>query len=153
MNECVAAELVDGRVYLNLRDQAGRGRRHVAFSRDGGTTFPEHRWDEALMDPKCQGSVVRLTDERRHDRNRLLFCNPASTGRDHLTVRLSYDEGETWPVSKLLEPGKAAYSDLAVTEDLSIFCLFERGTDSVYEKLTLARFDLEWLTDGKDRVG
>ncbi len=47
--------------------------------------------------------------------------------RRNLTIRLSYDEGKTWPVKKVLEPGPAGYSDLAVGPDGSIFCFFERG--------------------------
>jgi sialidase-1 len=115
-------------------------------------TFAEHWWDETLVEPPAEASAIRLTDARRHGRNRVLFCNPASRTRDTLTLRLSYDECRSWPVSKVLEPGRAAYSDLAVLDDLSILCLFERGDRSPYERLTLARFDLAWLTAGADHV-
>ncbi|MBI3974271.1 MAG: exo-alpha-sialidase [Chloroflexi bacterium] len=147
-NESVAVETVDGAVYLNCRDQGRRGRRCAAWSRDGGRTFPEFWWDETLIEPACQASLARLTDARRHDRNRVLFANPASATRDTLTVRLSYDECHTWTAGKVLHAEPAAYSDLAVTEDLAIFCLYERGEHSPYERLTLARVDLTWLTNG-----
>ncbi|MBI3972403.1 MAG: exo-alpha-sialidase [Chloroflexi bacterium] len=150
-NECVAVEMVDGTIFLNCRDQGGRGRRCVAWSRDGGLTFADYGWDEALIEPPAQATAIRLTTARAHDRNRVLFCNPASRTRDRLTVRLSYDEGRTWPVQRVLETGASAYSDLAVTDDLSVFCLFERGVTSPYERLTLARFGLNWLEDGDAR--
>jgi len=35
---------------------------------------------------------------------------------------------------------------------MTIYCLYERGENHPYEKLTLAHFSLEWLTDGQDRV-
>jgi sialidase-1 len=74
--------------------------------------------------------------------------------RRDLTIRLSYDEGETWPVRKLIESGPAAYSDLAVLPDGAALCFYERGQDkpdgSPYGFLTLARFNLDWLTGGKD---
>ena len=69
-----------------------------------------------------------------------------------MTVRLSYDEGQTWPVSKSLWSGPSAYSQLLALPDGTIGCLYERGEKSRYERLTFARFNLEWLTDGKDRL-
>jgi sialidase-1 len=80
------------------------------------------------------------------DRTLVVFCNPASRTRDTLTVRLSRDGCLIWPVARVLEPGRAAYSDLAVLPDRSLLCLFERGQQTPYERLTLARFDLAWLT-------
>jgi sialidase-1 len=65
-----------------------------------------------------------------------------------LTARLSYDEGRSWAVSKVIRQGMAAYSDLAVAHDKTILCLYETGNSAT---LTLARFNLEWLTDGADR--
>jgi len=70
-------------------------------------------------------------------------------------IKLSYDEARTWSVSKTLEPGPSAYSDLAVGRDGTIFCLLRAaGADgkSPYGRLTLARFNLEWLTDGRDHL-
>jgi len=83
-------------------------------------------------------------------KNRLLFANPASTKREKMTVRISYDEGRTWPASKTVYPGPSAYSCLAVLPDGSIGLLYERGITNPYESVTFARFTLEWLTDGKD---
>lgn len=156
-NECAAVETTDGAVHLNCRDQARRGRRVVAWSYDDGLTFPDAAFDETLIEPACQGTVERLTTARQHGKNRLLVCNPAGATRDTLTVRLSYDEGHTWARSKVLEPGPAAYSDLAVTypegAEPAIWCLYERADrPPPYDRLTLARFDLPWLTDGEDRT-
>jgi sialidase-1 len=145
-NECAALELPGGNVYLNCRDQAKRGRRCVAGSRDGGLTFPEHRFDDTLIEPACQGSLATLAD------GRALFCNPASATRDTLTIRLSDDHCHSWRLGRILEPGPAAYSDLAVTSGSdgheTVWCLYERGTDSPYERLTLASFDPAWLAAG-----
>ena len=60
-------------------------------------------------------------------------------------MRLSYDDGATWPVAKLLHAGPAAYSALAVLPDGRIGCLYERGQKSAYERITFARFGLDWL--------
>ena len=55
-------------------------------------------------------------------------------------------------MARPLYDGPSAYSDLGVAPDLTILCLYERGADGPYEHLTLARFDVGWLTTGADRV-
>ena len=105
-----------------------------------------------LPDPRCQASIVRFTDQDNHDRNRVLFSNVASTTRDTLTVRVSYDECKTWALSKVLYPGPAAYSELAISTDMNICCLYERGAAGPRESIRLAQFNLEWLTDGADHL-
>ena len=63
-----------------------------------------------------------------------------------MTVRLSRDDGSTWAHSRILHAGPAAYSCLTVLADGSIACLYERGDADRYEKITFARFSLDWLT-------
>jgi sialidase-1 len=150
-NECQAVELEDGSVLLNMRSYHGKNRRAVARSEDGGVTWSEPVLDEALVEPVCQASLVRLSSGSRGARkSRILLSNPASTRREKMTVRLSYDDGKTWPVSRLLHEGPSAYSALAVLPDGTIACLYERGEKRLYESIRLARFSLGWLTEGKD---
>jgi len=151
-NECTAVETSDGAVYLNMRSYHGRHRRAYAWSRDGGETWSDVKLDDTLVEPVCQASVIRFTDEKRHDRNRVLFSNPADTNRRWMTVRMSYDECRTWTRGKVLHPGPAAYSDLCVLPDMTVCCLYERGVKNAYEKITFAVFGLDWLSDGEDRL-
>ena len=76
--------------------------------------------------------------------------------RENETIRLSYDEGATWPVAKAIEPGRSGYADIGVGPDGMIYCLYERGFNPDNQLntrfLTVARFNLEWLTDGKDAI-
>ena len=104
------------------------------------------------------GSILRLTEQPAYSKNRILFANPHNPDdrrRKNVTVKLSYDEGKTWPVARSIEPGISGYSDLAVGGDGAVFCFYERASvdDSAYRPayLTVARFNLEWLTKGKDR--
>ena len=150
-NECQVVERSDGSLLLNMRSYHQKNRRSVATSRDGGQTWSEVTLDETLIEPVCQASLIWLTEPWR-GKGRLLFTNPASTKREKLTVRLSYDEGTSWPIAKELHAGPSAYSALAVLPDGTIGCLYERGRKSAAEKITFARFTLEWLTDGKDRL-
>jgi len=132
-NECSALELNDSTLYLNCRNYSGNHRRAVVRSRDGGETFSEITYDEALIEPTCQASLAR------YDENIVLFCNPASEKRERMTVKTSHDECRTWDAGLLLHPGPAAYSDLAILLDTTICCLYERGEERAYEKITLAR--------------
>ncbi|HNR33837.1 MAG TPA: sialidase family protein [Candidatus Hydrogenedentes bacterium] len=149
-NECTAVQLADGSLYLNMRNYRNTNRRAVSVSSDNGMTWQSCRDDEALLDPVCQASVLRFSIEKDDGKNRVLFSNPASKKRENMTVRLSYDECRTWPVSKSLWNGPSAYSDLVVTADGKIGCLFECGVTKPYETITLALFSLEWLTGGAD---
>jgi sialidase-1 len=99
-------------------------------------------------------SLVRVSAPPRQKKNRIVFANPVSLPRNDLRVRLSYDEGKTWPVSKSLLEGPAGYSDMAAAPDGAIFILYEQsfhdGSGRTV-RLLLSRFDLEWLTDGNDK--
>jgi sialidase-1 len=135
-NECQAVELADGSVMLNMRGVPPGKHRLVAISTDGGETFTKPVEDPALVEPVCQASILRLPGEG----GGILFSNPASTRREKLTVRLSRDEGKTWPVAKLLHPGPAAYSCLTVLPGGEVGCLYERGARQPYEEIVFARF-------------
>jgi sialidase-1 len=63
--------------------------------------------------------------------------------RQNLSIKLSRDDGKTWPISKTLESGQSAYSDLAVLPDGTILCLFEGDNTTL-----CARFNLDWLLNG-----
>jgi sialidase-1 len=146
-NESTVVERLDGSLLHNMRSYHKEHRRAVAVSTDGGASWSPVRLDEALIEPLCQASILRAAWPEKNQKNIILFSNPASLKRENLTVRLSNDEGATWPLGKVLYAGPSAYSCLAVLPDNSIACLFERGEKSPYEKLTLARFPLRWLEE------
>lgn len=144
---CVV-ETVDGAICLNLRQLHGLGQRGVAWSYDGGERFSGLGWDETLTEPEpggCNASMIRYSDVITRDKNRILFSNPASSQRLRMTVRVSYDEGKTWPVAKLIHEGPSAHSSLAVTPDGTILCFYERGSENPYQNMTVARFNIERL--------
>lgn len=164
-SESEAVELADGRVLLNIRSEATPNRRAVAISPDGISAWSVPRFDEALVEPICMASICRLSQTPGSDRNRLLFSNPANLGkakgealpgksrdRRNLTIRLSYDEARTWPAARVVEAGASGYSDLAVAPDGTIYCLYETRGDNARHSIWLARFNLEWLTEGQDAL-
>jgi sialidase-1 len=116
----------------------------VCFSDDGGASWTGQRTEEVLVEPICQASLRRL---RWPDGDRpgvLLFSNPASAkDRTRMTVRASYDDGETWEHARLLHEGGSAYSCLVALPDGAIGCLYEADG---YRRIVFARFGLDWVT-------
>jgi sialidase-1 len=137
-NEATAAEISGGGLILNARIQRGDIKaRMVALSKNGGTTWDSIWIDNNLPDPVCEGSI--LTIDQKNGKNTLAFCNAASiTSRDNLTLRISYDEGRTWPktipVDKSSGKGKSAdytaYSDIVNISESEIGVLYERDNYS-----------------------
>lgn len=167
-SEHVALELAGGRVMTSMRSESEEHRRAVSFSSDGISAWTVPEFQPPLYEPVCMASLIRLSSASRHKRNRIVFANPDSrpeTGdfskqfnmksRDDLRLRLSYDEGATWPVSKLLQEGATGYSDMAAGPDGTIYVLYEHVTPGSGQtrkhSIRIARVTLEWLTDGKDR--
>ena len=136
LNECEAVELEDGSVMLNSRnhgvDEFHRG---VSISKDGGETFSSFRRDPALLEPRCQASIRRYRWAKAGKPGIVLFSNPAQKWRDFLVLRISYDDGQTWPDGRIVYPFTAAYSDIATLPDGRIGVLFERD---YYRSINLA---------------
>ena len=156
-SQCVA--LRDGKLMLNFRGNMGRDCRGVALSKNGGKTWSRLYWDRALNECPCQASIIRYSFAETDGKDRLLFANPDNTGekydfvqRTKMTVRMSYDEGKTWPVKKLIHPGPSSYSSLVRLPDGNIGLIIEGGEKHRREWIRFVRFSLAWLTDGADHL-
>lgn len=108
-NESTAAVLTSNKLMINARNQAGNVKaRIVSISSNGGQTWDTTYFDHKLPDPVCQGSL--LTIGERKGKSILAFCNAADTlKRDNLTLRVSFDEGKSWPFSKLVAKADSGY--------------------------------------------
>ena len=138
-NESAVVELKSGELLLNMRSYHEKNHRAVQRSRDGGLTWGPLALDETLIEPVCQASMV--TDSK----GRVLFSNPAATTRTRMTIRMSTDGGRTWPASRVIHEGPAAYSSLAILRGGTIGLLYELGEASPYERIAFARFDTGWV--------
>jgi len=138
-NECQVVQRADGSLLLDMRSYHGKNRRAIATSGDGGLTWSDVAFDDALVEPVCQASLLRL------ETGEILFSNPASTRRERMTVRLSRDDGKAWKSSRVIHEGPSAYSSLTPLPGGRIGCLHERGSAKPYERIVFARFTLAWL--------
>ena len=147
-DESKIVELAEGTWMINSRVQ-GAGIRYKHTSANEGQTWITTP-DSSLVDPACNASILRYSSLKAGaDKNRLLFSNANSKdSRENMTVSLSYDEGESWPVQKTIFAGSAAYSSLSVLPNGEIVLFFEAND---YQDNLFVRFTLEWLTDGRDR--
>lgn len=130
-NENMAAEISKGRLMLNLRNQQGHVRaRYTALSRDGGRTWYNQGFDANLPDPVCQGSI--LTIGKSWGKHVLAFCNAAdTTRRNHLTLRISKNDGRSWKKKILVyaadqKKDAAAYSDIVRLGKKTVGVLYEK---------------------------
>ncbi len=146
VNECEVVELTGDRLLLNMRNyDRARRTRQQAVSTDGGLTWEQQRHVPELVEPICQASLRRLSWPTDRQRSVILFANPASAKREDLTVRASFDEGDTWPVARLLDSRPSAYSCLAALPNGEVGILYEAGEKHPYENLVFARFHPGWL--------
>ena len=144
VNECEVVELTGGRLMLNMRNHKPVQRtRKVSISQDGGVTWGDIYGDAALVEPICQASIRRYSWPSKGRRDVILFSNPAhEVERTNLTVRFSYDGGQTWSDERCLHAGPSAYSCLAVLPDGEVACLYEAGVEHPYESIVFAHFPL-----------
>ena len=176
--EAALAELHDGRIYYNSRSHKGyydesyysepqpdkvseeERLRRIAWSYDGGETWEDLKISDILPDGGgydrgygMMGGLVRLPVK---DRDILLYSNADTKGgeRKKMTVWVSFNGGKTWPLKRLIYSGPSAYSSLAAgrpetPSEGMIYLLFEGGEEQRYSAIQVARFNLDWLLEGK----
>lgn len=137
VNETAVAQLPDGTLYFNARDQKGEspGNRVHAWSRDGGATL-DAPFDATagITAPPVQGSLLQVAGDTADAP--LLMAAPADPrDRARMTVRASLDGGATWSAGYRLSDAKAAYSDLVQLDDDHVGILYETGRTTAYEAI------------------
>ncbi|MFE4175917.1 exo-alpha-sialidase [Streptomyces sp. NPDC056909] len=147
VNETTAAQLPDGRVYFNARDQHGTipvTRAH-AYSGDGGESLDApFAPTEDVTAPIIEGSVLQTQQDPQT--GPLLLSAPADPkARSHMTVRSSDDGGLSWTAGLRLSTRPAAYSDLVQIDQGTAGILYETGRSNPYETITFTRLPLDRL--------
>ncbi|RAV29610.1 sialidase [Sinomicrobium soli] len=149
--ENMVVQLSDGTLMLNARDGKNKGNtsgtngRVISVTADLGETWSEHPTSRgALIEPACMASIHKHEYfEGGEKKSILLFSNPNSrTARDHMTIKVSFDDGQTWPEAYwlLLDKGKGrGYSCLTSVDEETIGILYEGSkADMVFQKIALS---------------
>lgn len=152
--ECAVVQLADQSLMLNMRANKNKGKigpengRAVCVTRDMGKTWTEHPSSfNALPEPVCMASLYKHSFmEAGKQQHFLLFSNPNSkVNRDHLTIKVSADDGQTWPQKNwvLLDEWKSrGYSCITSVDEQHVGILYESSqADMVFQKIALS----EWL--------
>ncbi|MDO4588056.1 MAG: sialidase family protein [Planctomycetia bacterium] len=138
--EAQVVELNDGSLMINMRNFEGRAR-SVAITKDLGKTWTEHPTSmKALPEPICQASLLRVASVLDgDDSNILAFFNPCSTkARVDMTLQFSFDEGNSWTKSLLINKNNCwGYSCMEMLDKETIALLYETCGGLIFQKVDL----------------
>lgn len=147
-DEAKVVELKNGDVMMSIRNPQ-KGYRKFSISKDRGETWSMPYLNKDLMDPACNGDIVKV----QKSSNILLQSLPASESiRKNVTVYASFDNGTTWSRKKQISNGFSAYSTITVLPNGQIGMLVEEGKWDANLPgedgfvIDFVRFDLDWLT-------
>ena len=140
-NETTIVELIDGRIYVNTRDQNGGSlekNRGETYSSDGGLSFSEPVVESAKFpSPIVQSALLRWSGDTTNGKSVLLFSTPSHVDkRLDLVVMTSYDESTTWKTIYKIHNGSSAYSDMVKLDKDTLGVIYE--TDD-YKKIQFRR--------------
>jgi sialidase-1 len=127
-------------VYLNIRFHGKC--RAKAYSQNGYSDWTQYAPDCKLPDPQCFGSLAVYNDEKRP--HTIIFANCANeSSRTCVTVRASYDDGRTYPISRLLDAERGGYVEVAVDNNARLIYVLYENNYGAFDYL--ATFNYEWL--------
>lgn len=155
-SEAMITERADGSVLLTARNPTKR--KANTTSPDGATGWTPVQYPEELLEPGCMASLATHPGTVDFPEPFIIFSNPHTTERRNrdrrdVSLKVSRDGGQTWPIHRVIEHGPSAYSDLAVLPDGTILCFYEsghpefvvEGRDWPYAVLRLAHIPPDWL--------
>ena len=95
-------QLSNGSVLANMRNNMWH-KRGLAISDNGGQSFGPIFTNPSLIEPVCMASIISAAGHTGNASGpaALFFSNPNTTsGRTHLTIKKSVDDGATWPAAQ-----------------------------------------------------
>lgn len=140
-DESKIVELADGTLIMSIRnryrDKKYYNRRLFSYSNDRGETWTEAEPVYDILDPACNGDIIRYTYDGK---DILLQSVPGSPNkRENVTIYASEDNGKTFPYKKVVCTVPSAYSSMTVMPDGRVGVLTEESQNGHYS------YDL-WFT-------
>jgi sialidase-1 len=161
--ENTIAEWTDGSVLMFIRNRGWPnevGFKRYTISYDGGNTWePTTLTETEMKEPVCHAKLFFHETGGPSGEPAFLFMQPDvdakgrwdKTSRRKLTVFVSTDGGETWPIHRIAHEGTASYSDLDLIDDHTLASVFEIGAGEEKEwggQVVFARMPLSWVLEG-----
>ena len=154
--ESVLVEGADGAVHVWARNQHPAGRVAHAVSRDGGATWGEVDYHDQLPEIFSQPNAIAVTGA--HDAagvadpgsRSIVFANASQMlpFRGCGVMRLSHDDGATWPHNRVINPRHYVYQCMTQLPSGDIALLWERE----WQGLFLTTVPLAWLTSSRSTI-
>lgn len=134
--------LSDGRLVVSPRHRRMDLGRLFLISEDGGSSFCDKRYEPTL--PMAgQGEIVAAEPlEVDGGMVRPIICCGPADDKTRLTIMVSLDDGESWPITKVIDDGATANLGLVAMPDATVGVLYERDK---YRRLSFQRVDLRAL--------
>jgi sialidase-1 len=134
--------MLNMRYNLNRNNEGDGNGRVIATTSDLGETWVEHSTSrKVLNEPVCMASLYKHVFTKDGEQiSVLLFSNPnTKLGRHHMTIKVSFDNGNTWPEENwlLLDEGTGnGYSCITGIDDNNIGILYEGSqANLVFQKI------------------
>ena len=146
LTESQVIEQEDGTLKYFMRNHDPKRCVAVAYSKNGGESWNGFTHDQNLPQPICQSSVIKIENA---EKPYVVFLNAADKkARQCGTVRLSEDDGETFPYSRVLKEDSFVYSSMTQLPDGNIGVLFE--PDLECRDIWFTKFSLDWIKNKED---
>ncbi|MDO4291738.1 MAG: sialidase family protein [Eubacteriales bacterium] len=140
-NETTAAELKNGKILFNFRNERYERRRVLGIADETLTRLEKVWTEDTLPDPTCFGSMAQ-------GENGLYFVNCANADqqriyseRIHLTLYKSGDQAATWKAIKEIDY-YGGYADVCLYGGYA-YIFYEHCKEGKVEQLIVSRFEVE----------
>ncbi|XCB29312.1 sialidase family protein [Arcanobacterium hippocoleae] len=131
-HESTIVERADGSILVMLRNQDPHRLVECAVSTDGGESWGEVGFAQGVPEIFCQPHMIAIPSEAYPDR--VLFANAAQLlpYRGRGVLRISFDGGESWSISRTFNPYHYVYQCLTRIDENRVGLLWERETQGLY---------------------
>ena len=154
--ESVLVEGADGAVHVWARNQHPAGRVAHAVSHDGGVTWGEVDYHDQLTEIFSQPNAIAVTGASdiagaaEPSSRSIVFANASQMlpFRGCGVMRLSHDDGATWPHNRVINPRHYVYQCMAQLPSGDIALLWERE----WQGLFLTTVPLTWLVSSRSTI-
>lgn len=147
-DESKIVETADGRLLMSIRNRR-KGARKFSESTDGGRTWTEPRRADDIVEPGCNGDIIRYRALKGAANplfadGTLLQTVPADPKeRRNVTLYASDDNGATWREVRTICPAPSSYSSMTELPDGSLAILTEEAASDGGWRLWLTKIGAE----------